>query len=256
MAYPDLSFKNVLLRKRLQIAKRTLLLTAAIALLAQGVNVYITGPLEPDARLADIIMTLQITLIVSIPFVLYVNLLQARADLAIEYFRVLSQTDPLTGLLNRRAFLDLAQRHLGNVECEHQDHALIILDLDHFKKVNDNYGHDAGDSVLIQLAELFQANLRADDLLARLGGEEFVVALNRSSPNEMLEVAKRLRQAVENNLFRLEHQTIHMTVSIGLVRYSDAHDLGPAMRKADLLAYKSKRDGRNRISYDDQGMIG
>ncbi len=252
MTYPDLSFKNVLSSKRRQIIARSLLLMVAIVVFAQGANAYMISPLEPDARLADSIMTLKVTLIVGAPFTLYVNLLQARADLATEHFRILSRTDPLTGLLNRRAFLDLLKRRSDKHEAGHKENALLILDLDHFKKVNDDHGHDAGDSTLIQLAELFRANLRADDIVARLGGEEFAVALSRSSPRETSQVAQRLRKSVEDHPFLFDRRTIRMTVSIGLVRYSDADDLESAMRKADLLAYKSKKNGRNRVSYDDQ----
>ena len=161
-------------------------------------------------------------------------------------------TDPLTGLLNRRAFLDLLKGRSADQESNRRENALLILDLDHFKKVNDDHGHDAGDSALIQLAELFEANLRADDVVARLGGEEFAVALSRSSPRETRQVAQRLRQAVENHVFRFDNRAIRLTVSIGLVRYSGADDLEAAMRRADLLTYQSKKEGHNRISYEDR----
>ena len=251
MAYPDLSFKNVLISKRRQIVVRTLLLIVAIVLFAQGVNALLVGPMDTQARIADVLMTLQITLIVGTPFTLYLNLLQARADLAADYFRILSRTDPLTGLLNRRAFVDLLKGRADDQSDDRQQNALLILDLDHFKQVNDDHGHDAGDSALIQLAELFQANLRADDIVARLGGEEFAVALSRSSLRETRRVAQRLRHAVENHTFRFDRRVISLTVSIGLVRCDQGDDLEAAMRKADLLTYQSKRDGRNRISYDN-----
>ncbi len=252
MAHADLSFKKVLINKRRQIVARSLLLLGAIVLFAQVVNAYLTGPLEPNARLADIILTFQITLIVGAPFTVCVNLLHAKAELAADYFQVLSRTDPLTGLLNRRAFLDLLRGRVIPKQTGSRENALLVLDLDHFKQVNDDLGHDAGDSALVQLAGLFQANLRADDIVGRMGGEEFAIALSRSSPDEIRQVAQRLRKVVENHDFRFDRHVIRLTVSIGLVCYSEADDLGAAMRRADLLTYQSKRDGRNRVSYEDQ----
>jgi diguanylate cyclase (GGDEF)-like protein len=232
---------------------RSFVLIAAIVLLAQVVNAYFTGPLTAEERTADIIRTLKITLIVGIPFTLYVNVLQARADVAADYFRLLSRTDPLTGLLNRRAFMDVLEGWQATGEkTDNQDGALLVLDLDHFKEINDQYGHDAGDSVLTQLAALFSDNLRSDDIAARLGGEEFAIALHRASPRETRRVAQRLRRAVEGNFFHYNNKEIRLTTSIGLVQYGQAEDLEGALRKADLLTYQSKRDGRNRISYDDR----
>ncbi len=252
MTHVDLSFRTVLSRKYRIILVRSLLLMVAIVLLTQGVNAYFMGPMDPSQRLADIILTLKITLVVGTPFTLYVNVLQARADLAAEYFRVLSRTDPLTGLLNRRAFMDLLKGQSVGEDREPSENALLILDLDHFKKVNDEFGHDAGDSVLRQLAQLFEANLRSDDIIARLGGEEFAIALSRGSPRETRQVAQRLRQAVETHAFHFHGRDIRLTVSIGLVLYTYTDNIDDAMRKADLLTYQSKKDGRNRISYADR----
>lgn len=245
----DLSLGTVLRRSYRTIIARSLLLVVAIVLLAQGVNAYFMGSLEPAERLADIILTLKITLVVAIPFTLYVNYLQARADLAVEYFKVLSRTDPLTGLLNRRAFMDLLRERGGDDASKRYENALLILDLDHFKDVNDRHGHDAGDSVLRQLADIFGGNLRTDDIIARLGGEEFAVALSRGTRREAMHVAQRLRQAVENHEFCFDGKSIRMTVSIGLVLYTFTDNIDEALRKADLLTYQSKKDGRNRITF-------
>ena len=94
--------------------------------------------------------------------------------------------------------------------------------------------------------------LRTDDIVARLGGEEFAIALSRSSPRETRQIAQRLLQAVENHVFRFDGRTIRLTFSIGLVRYASADGLDTAMCKADLLNYQSKKNGRNRISYENQ----
>ncbi|WP_169054047.1 GGDEF domain-containing protein [Nitratireductor sp. XY-223] len=249
MAYPDLSFLSVVRKRTRSIVVRSLLLLVAIVFFAQGVNGYFYPELSGAERIANVLLCLKITVIVAVPFVIYVVLLQARADLAAEYFRLLSRTDALTGLLNRRAFVDL---HTA-VDVDESDQAinsraLLVIDLDHFKQVNDRFGHDAGDAILIQLADLFRVNLRPEDAVARMGGEEFAVALSRGTEHEALQVAQRLRHAVERNVFLYDRQEIRLTVSIGLVRYEGGEYFETALRQADLLTYKSKKDGRNRIS--------
>lgn len=253
MIYPDLSFSGVVKSRTRSIAVRSLLLVVAIILFAQGVNAYFNGDLSGAERVADIILCLKITLIVAVPFVLYVVMLQVRADLAADYFRLLSRTDHLTGLLNRRAFLDLLKgRKVREGTLSDDNDALLVIDLDHFKQVNDRFGHEAGDAVLQQVADLFRCNLRSDDIIARFGGEEFAVALNRFDAHETCTVAHRLRHTVESNVFLYDGQEIRVTISIGLVRYLKGQKLENALRQADLLTYQSKRNGRNRISYTDE----
>ncbi|MEX3009941.1 GGDEF domain-containing protein [Hoeflea sp. TYP-13] len=253
MIYPDLTFSGVLKSRMRPIVARSLLLFVAIILFSQGVNAYFNADLTGAERIANIILCLKITSIVAVPFILYVVLLQARADVAADYFRLLSRTDHLTGLLNRRAFLDLLKSRKNREDKQQRDSsALLVIDLDHFKQVNDKYGHDAGDAILQQVADLFRINLRADDVVARFGGEEFAVALNRGTARETWQVAQRLRHAVERNVFLFGTHEIRLTISIGLVRYCNGQKLETALRQADLLTYKSKKDGRNRISFPQE----
>ena len=250
MAYPDLSFRSIIRNCARTILVRSLFLLAAIVVFTQGVNGYFFSSLSGDARIADMLLTAKITLIVAVPFVLYVVVLHARADLAIDYFKTLSRTDPLTGLLNRRAFLDLLKRKKRrNYNMPPDNDALLVIDLDHFKQVNDRFGHEAGDAILQQVADLFRSQLRSDDVIARFGGEEFAVALSRIRISETRAVAQRLRRAVEEHVFCYEGQDIKLTASIGLVRYANGQKLESALREADLLTYQSKKDGRNRVSY-------
>ena len=249
MAYPDLSFRSILKNGGWAILVRTLLLLVAIVFFTQAVNGYFFSDLTGSERIVDMILTAKITLIVAVPFVLYVVVLHARADLAIDYFKTLSRTDPLTGLLNRRAFIDLLKKKKRRQFNQPFDNdALLVIDLDHFKNVNDRFGHEAGDAILQQVAELFRANLRSDDVIARFGGEEFAVALSRIRISETQKVAQRLRRAVEDHAFSYEGQDIRMTASIGLSRYTNGQKLESALREADLLTYQSKKEGRNRVS--------
>ncbi|MEO4041636.1 GGDEF domain-containing protein [Hoeflea sp. CAU 1731] len=232
------------------ILSRSLILMVAIIVFTQMINtVFFASELRGAAQIADSLLTLRFTVVVAVPFVLYMVFLQARADLAVEYFRKLSRTDPLTGLFNRRAFIDLLQEGRVTREGLGDSASLMVLDIDHFKRVNDTYGHEAGDAVLIQMADLFRENLRPDDIIGRLGGEEFAIALNRSSARECWHVAQRLRHEVERHVFRHEDIEMKLTVSIGATHVGKDGDLNDAMQEADMLAYKSKREGRNRISY-------
>lgn len=231
------------------IVLRSLLLTILIAIFTQMVNAYFVETFVGGSRIEDAIVTLKITCVVAIPFSLFVFLLHARSDVAANHFRLLSRTDHLTGLLNRRAFIDALEDGSADQVAETDSRALLVIDLDHFKRVNDAYGHDAGDAVLHQIAALFHASLRDRDVVARLGGEEFAVALSRSTAQETWNVAQRLCQAVEQNVFEFEGQEIRLTISIGIVGFDADVNLEKIMRQADLLTYQSKKDGRNRISY-------
>ena len=233
------------------IALRSFLLSILIVIFTQLVNAYFVETFVGGDRIQDAIVTFKITCVVAIPFSLFVFLLNARSDVAANYFRLLSRTDHLTGLLNRRAFMDALQDSSKKELSATDSRALLVIDLDHFKQVNDDYGHDAGDAVLYQVADLFRANLRADDVVARLGGEEFVIALSRGTARETWNVAQRLREAVEQNAFEYDGQEMRLTISLGIVRYNFDENLESAMRQADLLTYQSKKDGRNRISCNE-----
>ncbi|WP_225422490.1 GGDEF domain-containing protein [Pseudomonas huaxiensis] len=151
-----------------------------------------------------------------------------------------AQTDPLTGLFNRRA--------LGEVTAvmteRQQPLALVTLDADHFKSINDTYGHDVGDEVLARLAGLLRQCSRDGDLAFRLGGEEFLLLLPDTSVADASEVAERLRRLVE--LTRIE-PVGHVTVSLGVARCAVGGDFAEALKRADELMYQAKQAGRNRV---------
>ena len=161
-------------------------------------------------------------------------------------------TDGLTGLYNRH-FLTTHSNNL--VQQAHQmgrPLSEIILDMDHFKKVNDNYGHDCGDEVLIQLGKIVINAIRSADLGARYGGEEFVVLMPETDIMDAAEVAERIRRTVESTPFKISHEIGHLnlTVSVGVAHLrkgSDtAHDLH---KRADEALYRSKGNGRNQVQF-------
>lgn len=168
-------------------------------------------------------------------------------------------TDPLTGLYNRRfASLKLAET-LADCEATGQSCAVMAIDVDHFKRVNDVLGHTAGDTALVELAGLLQHNLRPEDLIARIGGEEFLVVMPRTHHSLAQEVANRLCEIVDAHPFHLglDMPLQHITVSIGVavqeprphMQRAENADLAEALiNRADAALYRSKRHGRNQVT--------
>ena len=125
---------------------------------------------------------------------------------------------------------------------------MLALDIDHFKRINDGYGHEAGDRVLQQLAALLVNNSRAGDYLFRLGGEEFLMLLVDTGLNGARRAAEKLRASVEREVFRLpQEQTLSVTMSIGLACFDGHPDYQQMMRRADEALYKAKEGGRNQV---------
>ncbi|SES29330.1 diguanylate cyclase [Halopseudomonas bauzanensis] len=159
----------------------------------------------------------------------------------------LAATDPLTGLANRRAFLQGMERELRRAGQGLADGALLVLDLDHFKSINDTYGHAAGDKVLIHLAQLMRSMLRQNDIAGRLGGEEFAVLLPDAGHERALAIAERLRLAIERSAIEHEGSIIVATASIGLASLQGEVD--EIFTLADEALYRAKNEGRNRTVY-------
>lgn len=165
--------------------------------------------------------------------------------LLVSRIEVLANTDPLTSLLNRRA-MEQHLKMLININQRYQQRlCLLILDIDHFKKINDSYGHDVGDQVLVHLSRLLAETLRQSDLLSRHGGEEFLVALPNTSLSLAVDLAERIRIEVARQC--IGKQAIGLTISIGCVELADTEDYNHAITRADQLLYRAKETGRNRV---------
>ncbi len=160
--------------------------------------------------------------------------------------------DPLTGLNNRR-YLDAQLGPMIEVAAErNRPMSLMILDIDHFKAVNDTFGHDAGDTVLRTFASRVKAAVRTADLLCRLGGEEFIIVMPDTSLDVAAKIAERVRQSVSGAPFPIDKglQQIQITVSIGLADRRQDIEAEPLLRRADRGLYRSKQSGRNRVTAD------
>ena len=161
---------------------------------------------------------------------------------------ILAATDALTGIGNRRHFLERAKEELGRSGRYGLPLVFLMLDIDHFKAVNDAHGHDAGDAVLKALAAILRDTVRATDLIGRLGGEEFGAVLIQTDCEEARHVAERLRQALEDAAMGTAGGPVRVTVSIGLAAFTGPGDHVEAiMKRADLALFNAKRTGRNRV---------
>jgi len=158
-------------------------------------------------------------------------------------------TDPLTGMHNRRYFEEALKGYLSEFNKLGATLGLLILDLDHFKNVNDNYGHDVGDMVLKEVALRMRAICREHDVVARLGGEEFALITPYANRDQLLGVAERYREMVEALSIRSGNVIIRPTVSIGVATNEDGCDsVNDLFKAADNKLYQAKNSGRNRVA--------
>lgn len=159
-------------------------------------------------------------------------------------------TDPLTGLYNRRYFIETAERELARARRYSKPLSVLMLDIDHFKRINDTYGHPVGDEVLKLLARQAAPQLRKLDVLARLGGEEFAVLLSETGGDGAALLAERLRKSLSELTVRAMGATLKFTVSIGCAEVmvnSQGEDILSALERADEALYRAKESGRNRV---------
>ena len=159
----------------------------------------------------------------------------------------LAVTDPATDAKNRRYFIDRANEEIERARRYRRARTLAILDIDDFKRINDTYGHEAGDGVLKTLVEIIRAGIRTTDLFARYGGEEFVVFLVESGIEEAQTILNRLRERVSNTRVATNGDAIGFTVSIGVTEYREKDTLDSLVARADDMLYRAKRGGKNRV---------
>ncbi|AWL13244.1 Histidine kinase [Saliniradius amylolyticus] len=179
------------------------------------------------------------------------RLIQANSEL-----KALASVDPLTGLYNRRHFERIAHEEIRKAYRHGRNLCLAILDLDHFKSINDGYGHDAGDKTLITVGSAVRAALRSGDLFARLGGEEFGLLITECDHSSIIPVLERYREIIASQSIPLENgDTIQVTTSVGacLLGDSQREDFSQLYKQADIALYRSKHNGRNRVTLSSAG---
>jgi diguanylate cyclase (GGDEF)-like protein len=162
--------------------------------------------------------------------------------------RQLATIDCLTGAMSRGSFLNEARHGFRSAVRARAPLSVVMLDIDHFKSINDRYGHAAGDAVLRQVIEVCQANLRQDDVVGRLGGEEFGLVLPNTALEGAAGIAERLRREVEQTTIRFADRTLTVTASFGVAASEGAGDIDMLIVAADEALYRAKAAGRNRVS--------
>jgi diguanylate cyclase (GGDEF)-like protein len=165
-----------------------------------------------------------------------------------EKLRELAVTDNLTGALNRHGFGEIAENAFLVSKRYSRPLSILMIDADHFKDINDNYGHDAGDRVLIRFSSVVSETLRSTDVLCRYGGEEFLALLPETTFEEAAILADRLLSALRTTEVRIgDHVTVRFTVSIGVASLTpEVQDLASVIQRADEALYKAKKEGRDR----------
>jgi diguanylate cyclase (GGDEF)-like protein/PAS domain S-box-containing protein len=166
-----------------------------------------------------------------------------------EKFKQLANTDELTGLYNRRYFFDNAKREFNRAIRHQRGLAVISIDVDHFKAVNDQYGHPIGDQVLIKIAQLITPTIRAEDIFARIGGEEFSILLSDTSKQQCHNAAERLRNLLDTSPISLDKNiqlSIKISVGVSLIKETD-NSFQDLYSRSDIALYKAKAIGRNKV---------
>ena len=161
----------------------------------------------------------------------------------------LASKDSLTGILNRRHFMELGLMQIERSRRMKTESFIVIYDLDHFKGVNDRYGHLAGDKVLIEIAQRIKKTIRPYDLFGRYGGEEFILLVSDTDKQNMINIAERLRRDVCETPVEFEGLQIPISASFGIACAAPLNDMHTATKHADEALYRAKNEGRNRVVF-------
>lgn len=167
---------------------------------------------------------------------------------SVEELHKLSIIHALTNIYNRRYFFEMAYNTIAIDIREHKHMSLIMFDIDHFKEINDKYGHQTGDYILTTLAKELKSVMRKSDLFARVGGEEFAILLHDTPLEDARVIAEKIRLRVENEIFRFNHHKIKITISAGVTTLDEDHNTIEALYKAaDKKLYQAKKEGCNKV---------
>lgn len=220
-----------------------------IALMAVRVSWEVVPAWRTSDALDDTAMQMLVLFYLPIaPLIATFGFLLMCADRANAELEQLATVDPLTGAWNRRALLEQCERSLALDRRQRRPSSLLLVDADHFKHVNDTYGHEAGDAVLRELVRRMHEVLRSEDIVGRLGGEEFVALLPGTAEAGACEVAERMRAAMQAENFFCRGEEIPLTISIGVgERETGEADIAALVQRADRAMYAAKRAGRNRV---------
>ena len=229
--------------------------TFCAVLLSLLLTVFLNIWLRGHVPLVDLIIGGLIPLIVS-PIALYgfVTLVH-QLDLTETHLRRLVSEDELTGVYSRRHILSLAEQEWERASCHEMPFSLLLLDVDHFKQINDTYGHEVGDTVLQRLTQVCRSQLRSSDAFGRIGGEEFLVLLPKTGEGGAIGVGEHLRSALETTELYVGGQPLQITISLGAAsKQPHTPDLKALLKDADDALYTAKSMGRNQLRINQARM--
>lgn len=166
-------------------------------------------------------------------------------------FEILSKTDSLTGLFNRRCILDTIEQIENDSLINNSTFSIVMSDIDFFKFVNDTYGHNFGDEVLKEIANLISSNIRKSDFLSRWGGEEFLIIFSNTTIDEAQSLAEKIRKIISEHIFKINENEIKITMTFGVSEYKKGDLIDVTIKKADNALYKGKNSGRNIVEIEN-----
>jgi diguanylate cyclase (GGDEF)-like protein/PAS domain S-box-containing protein len=175
----------------------------------------------------------------------YIDIMPLKSKL--EKLEELSQKDPLTGLLNRRAMLEILERENARFQRTNQSYVIVFADLDKFKQINDSFGHACGDYVIVKTSQILKENLRNCDYVARWGGEEFLILLIETTLNGSLNYLERLREKLSKEKFIWQENHLTVTLTFGIAVHYHNQTIQKTIEQADSALYQGKSEGRNCI---------
>ena len=230
----------------IRVVKVTLAAIIASLLITVALGYLIYGTLMVPAGL--FIATIAPAVIAPCASFLTISL-SYRLEVANRRLQLLSETDPLTNTLNRRKFMEVAERELALAERHCYPSSIVIIDFDDFKLVNDKHGHAVGDMALVQTIDVIKSLIRESDILARFGGEEFILMLPHTARQGAQSLSQRILDTVEQTPVELDEGSVSITLSAGSVTCeTSCTPLDVLMSRADELLYESKQNGRNRCT--------
>ena len=229
-----------------QIVMAAFAMTAVFTVIRATVTVFYT----PPADFMDPSKTQPLLMLIGLAMLMFWNLsvMLMPGERLQNQLRRAAQDDALTNLLNRGGFNGLARRQLERCRLAGRPASVLLMDLDHFKRVNDSHGHDAGDRLLCAFAETVRAQSRATDLVGRYGGEEFCALLPDADQQQAMVIAERIRHHFSRVTVPIEGGTLGTTVSIGVAEITATETVDVALQRADQALYVAKHEGRNRVA--------
>lgn len=240
------------IKSRREYLRQAIIRGGMIVIAATCVAIVLTaftiGDLPFEIQQRAILTAVALPILIAPPAIAYTTYQEMiNHDLMLKIHRM-AHTDEMTGLANRRAFMGEAQETIDQHNFMTQNMTVMIVDIDHFKRVNDRFGHAAGDAALSHIARVMQTAMPHDALIARLGGEEFAISATFDEMADLHDLAESIRQSVAAQPLRYEKQTIAMTISIGVsIAYED-DTVSTLLSRADVALYDAKHAGRDQIA--------